>query len=405
MHFIRKVLRWLSSVGFKFCLLMVALTASFGIVFESPDPFKQALKQSGIYDNFFSTIFEQANKQEGNKEDPNKKNDGISLNDPEIQKIIQSVIPSQKIQSISESTIDSVFKYVQTGEPKVISINLDTEKLAFIDGVAAFAEQKINALPICSKAQLRQQGNDVDPFNAICRPTSFDISKEKQQIKDELLKNKDLTFKFDLKLEQEVDKQLNKIAGQVQVPVISSLISPLKKPGAGRWITNSLNKLPLMFAVLSLLFALAMFLLYEQKRAGLHSIASTFLGNGIFLALGGIASMWFINTFNKPGGFTEKISGDQIGQIIGNNTLRNLGLIFNKRLIIFGIAYAVTGFIIVVIMRIFKPKNIDPELKKLIDDEPKDQPKPPIDDSAPISKKSEIQNKTEPKPSEESKTK
>lgn len=377
MHFIRKVLRLLCSAGFKFCMLMVALTASLGIVFQNSDPFKQALRQSGIYEKFFSTIFEQT------KKDNNQNSEGgISLNDPEIQKIIQKVIPANMLQSIAESKIDEVFSFVKTGEPKVIIINLEPEKKAFIDSVADYAEQKLIALPICTKSQLKQLGGDVDPFKGVCIPSSFDINKEKQNIKDELLNSNGLSFKIEYKLEQEVDKQLNNIAKQVEVPVVSSLLGPIKKPGAGRWITKTLSSLPIVFAILALLFALATFLLFEQRRAGLHSIATTFLGNGIFLMLGGVASLWLINTFNKPGGFTDKFSGEQASQLILNNITRNLGISFNKSLIMYGAIFAIIGFIIVVIMKIFKPKNIDPELRKLIEDDPKDQPKPPTDDSA-----------------------
>ncbi|MEK7603361.1 MAG: hypothetical protein AAB459_03925 [Patescibacteria group bacterium] len=396
MHFVRKVLRWLSSAGFKFCLLMVALTASLGVVFASPEPFKQALKQSGIYDKFFTTIFDQANKNAAQND-----NVGVSLNDPEIQKIIQGVIPPSKIQTIAEDAIDSVFGYVKTGEPRVIAINLEQEKLAFIDGVANYAEQKILVLPICTSAQLRQLGGEVDPFNAICRPPGFDISKEKQNVKNELLDNKELSFKVEYKLEQEVDKQLNKIANEVEVPVVGSLLEPIKGPGAGRWITNTLGSLPIIFAILALLFALATFLLYEQRRAGLHSVATTFLGNGIFLVLGGIASLWLINTFNKPGGFTDKISGEQASQLVLNNATRNLGIIFNKSLIMYGAIFTVIGLVIVVVMRFFKPKDIDPELKKLIVDDPKNQPKPPTDDSAQIENyktSTPVNKEPEPKP-------
>lgn len=129
------------------------------------------------------------------------------------------------------------------------------------------------------------------------------------------------------------------------------------RPGATQRVFDLIQLLPWLLGSLALLFAALSILLHDQKWAGLHNVATTFLGSGAVLILGSIVSTWMINNLNKPGGLNDTLSGEQATQQFMNSAVATLGGQFNQVLIWFGATHAVIGIITLVAMHFTRPKK------------------------------------------------
>src|SRR4051812_20267917 len=106
MQFIKKLSRGILSFFLKLSLFSLALTASLLIVFGSPTQLKKTLKQSGIYSSFVYSVLE---SNQNNNQDPNKQEDSLPLDQPEVKSAVKAAFSPEFLQSSTEQIFDGTY--------------------------------------------------------------------------------------------------------------------------------------------------------------------------------------------------------------------------------------------------------------------------------------------------------
>jgi hypothetical protein len=160
---------------------------SFGVLMSafqmlgSPDPLKNALDKSGLYEVAIAEAVQNAGRQTtGDTGQP-------IIDNPRVQEVVEQAIPPDFVREKSNTVIDSVYSWLH-GDTDRLQFNLDlTEaqtKLA--DGMAGYTEQHLASLPVCTAADTTAA---TDPVNATCVPPDFDRAAAAQTVREEILNN------------------------------------------------------------------------------------------------------------------------------------------------------------------------------------------------------------------------
>ncbi|HYH75073.1 MAG TPA: hypothetical protein VD735_03880 [Candidatus Saccharimonadales bacterium] len=151
-------------------------------VLGSPQPVKQALTESGLYEAATSQAISAALQNAGSTSDS-------ALGRPEVQKIITDALPADVVQQKTEGVVDSTYDWIQGDTERLqFALNLDSTKASIADGMATYADQYLSALPTCTTTDTTAL---TQPLEATCLPPNFDKTLATQQVKDEILNNQD----------------------------------------------------------------------------------------------------------------------------------------------------------------------------------------------------------------------
>lgn len=318
----KKFALYTSSGLLKLSLLGLALAGAGWLTFGTPEKLKQAAEESNVYGGIVDGILESAAQEAQNSTDRQ-----LPINDPKIQQIAKDSFSPETLSAQSESIIDGIYAWLQgkTTTPQ-FSVDLTNAKQQFASGTADYAAERYEALPACTFTQMRSMYmSTVDPFTAACRPPQIPGSQVRERVYGEIT-NSD-TFMQDA----------------------SFTANDLPKDGQGKTIIDNLAAAPAMYNLLRLLpwvFAVAavvlvglIFLLHDVKKSALRSIGITFLGTGIFIALGTILLTWSFDQLNPP-------AGTQTFQTSLLAFIRLLVSEYNGALIRFYLAYLGVGTVL-----------------------------------------------------------
>jgi hypothetical protein len=167
------------------------LLFSFGVLYSvqhvlgSPQPLKEALSGSGLYDSVIADTLRKAGIDAGDTATAS-----LPIDDPGVRQAIEQALPPDALQQKSEGAIDSLYRWVQGTTPDLdIAVDLEDTKNKLADNLAAYARQRAADLPTCSDTTTA--ATITNPLTATCVPAGFDAASAGDTIKNEILNNKD----------------------------------------------------------------------------------------------------------------------------------------------------------------------------------------------------------------------
>ncbi len=266
MNILRKIVVVISAT-----LLVVALS-NLGFMWSSrqvagdPTYIKQALKQSGLYDQGIQDIIDQDQKENAKTTD----ND-IPISQPEIQALIKSTFPPQYIEQQTEQVIDATYKWVHGKTPDLsFQVDFTDKKAAFADGLQKYTEQRLNSLPLCQDGSVPSE--NINPFTATCRPSGLNSAEIAAKERENFMNGGTFT---DTVLNANDIKTSD---GQTLKEQLSGLPQAYRTTG---WLILGMQ-------ALSVLLTATIILLSRDRLRGLRRSATIYAVIGVFSALGAI---------------------------------------------------------------------------------------------------------------------
>lgn len=318
MQFIRK-----TALGVCVSLLFSVLLL-FGLVFGlfkvlgSPDPVKQALKESGMYQSVVSDALKQAQKEQqaGGEQQ-------LPLDRSEVQNLIKTAASPQVLQTQVERALDAVYAWLQGKTKKLeFTVELGEVKANLANGVEQYVGQRIASLPACGPGTT---GNIEDPFNATCRPKGIEASRVAAEAKSQIT-NSD--FLKETKLDASTIKGQDGRSLEQQLKEVPKVYNYVKLASYG-------------LAVLAVLLTAGVTFLSLHWRAGLKKASIIYVAIGslsIFVSwLAGLGMQRVGELAKEP----LQQSGFKIGEALAGD-LRNWWLIYGIILLVLGIGTLIT---------------------------------------------------------------
>lgn len=152
-------------------------------VLGSPDPLKEAISKSGLYDVAVKEALGTA------LQDSSGTASDAAIKQPEVQAVIDDALPPDFLQQKTEGVVDNAYGWLQGDTENLnFAVDLSEAKTRIADGMAAYAEQRLSTLPVCAAADTTALTN---PLEATCVPPNFDKSLAAQQVRDEIANNQD----------------------------------------------------------------------------------------------------------------------------------------------------------------------------------------------------------------------
>ncbi len=275
----KKFGRGFSSTVLKLSLYLLASVTAFVVVFGTAQRIKVALVKSNVYNTFVDSALDKAKESQNNQSSTEV---NISLADPIVREAAKKAVTPQLLQTSSESAIDGIYGWLhqKTTQPKFV-IDLTEAKQTFATTVSNSLATRIEALPICTIAQLRSLDvNNLDLFTLPCRPPGVDIAAQRQKVVDDIVNNKDF----------------------LKDTVITA--DNLPKDEQGRTTAQQLSDVPKVFrltmvtpwllGVVIILCIIGVVVLFDDKRRAIRSLWITFLSVGLVLLLSFGLTDWII---------------------------------------------------------------------------------------------------------------
>lgn len=250
-------------------LLGTALSTSANYTLGKPKKVEDMLAQSKLYDHFVTYTADQAKKTEGD----NDQTGSVSLSDAAVLAAAKSAFPAQLIQKSVNTFLESNYAWLEgkTATPS-FNIDLSSQKQTFAQKVGDYVKTYSATLPVCTPAQaVQEQG--VDPLAATCRPAELSPDTIGAQVTQRLGTTGDF-LSNPIITAQSVNPK-----GNTQSQPYYSKLSHLPK------LYQFGQKLPYIFAVLSVLTAVGVVFASFSRRKGLRRVGIILLIAGIVLVL------------------------------------------------------------------------------------------------------------------------
>ncbi len=311
---------------FSFCLSLVAIFVAVYVVFDSPQPLKQALRTSGVYETSVQSSLPQA------------ENTSLPVADPGVQKAFETAFPPDFAKNSSERAIDSIYDWAHGKIPNPdFSVDLAPVKQNFANNTAQYIEQKIAALPVCVTLMAPPTSAE-EVLNLTCRPRGVSLDQIGQMVRQEILATKLLSDTDTIDTASFKDNQGQPLSNQL------SFI-----PAVHQYFIISLYAAP----ILTLLTALAIIFWSITKRAGVKRVAWVLVAIGLTNVVFSIVEVWLLHagaSILAPVSTTPALQDKLLAVLeILATQLRDWWLGF-------GIGYVVLGILIFIILAFVKPK-------------------------------------------------
>lgn len=344
---------------------MMALIGSLVIVLGTSGHLKHALGSSGIYQSGVDQLLDntkkdaQANGQES-----------LDLSQPGLQAAAKTAVTPAFLQNTAEQVIDGMYNWLggKTKQPE-FSIDIAATKQKLISALGDYAVNRAKQLPPCTVQQARElAASGVDPLNLPCVPAGFDVNGLREQVanqvNDALAGNKDNNI-----LQQPVLTPDNLPKDeQGKTPVQNLTEKASKLPKAFHWFKLA----PWIFGVLAVLSAAAVYLLDENKRKAIRSLAIGAVIVGVVVLLGVLLTNVVFNKLNGPTGPLAKQINNrlELPAVVAANAISND---INHSLVIYALVYVIAGTAALFALHFTKPK-LSESVSKPTDETSADSP-------------------------------
>jgi hypothetical protein len=311
----------------SFCLSLIALCVAFYVVFDSPQPLKQALRTSNVYEASVQSSIPQA------------ENTSLPVTDPGIQKAYETAFPPNFAQDSSERAIDSIYNWAhgKSASPD-FSVDLAPVKQNFADNTAQYVEQKLAALPLCV-GYIAPPTAAEEILNLTCRPRGVSLEQIGQMVRQEILATKLLSDTDTIDTSSFKDANGQPLSDQL------SFI-----PTVHQYFLISLYVVP----ILILLTISAIIFWSISKRAGIKRVAWILVVIGLTNVVFSIVEVWLLHagaSILAPGSTSPALQDKLLAALeILATQLRDWWLGF-------GVGYIVLSMIILIVLAFVKPKQ------------------------------------------------
>ncbi len=346
MKWVRLFFAYLFCVILLISLINVAFSTSEHVALTNQTKIENWIIQSRFYPNLQKTIIKQAKAAI-----PNDVSGGSSISSSIIENAGQTAFTQEVFQHAVHEFVSSNYAWLQgnTSTPN-FKIDLSTSKLAFADKIAQIAvEDHLKSLSACTASQSAQL-QTANPLLLSCKPSNLDPVTAASQIKIEIANNN----------------------SYLSNPVITANTISAKGSNGGELyyikfskapkVYQTVNKLPLVLGVVSLLSMLLVLFISRTRRIGIKRIGIVLLLSGLLLVSDKFVSDALFNRY-KDQAFNGLNNG--LIQSSATNFVHYIESELVKIDLWFGLAYiAIAVFILVIIFSTRNKESAGKKVKK-----------------------------------------
>lgn len=355
MHIFKKFLRGISSQIFKSSLFLIAISVAVIAIIGTASNLKQTLLSDNLYDKIPDIALTAINK-ESDKQSINEGNQEKSpLDEPDIQAAIKATLTPQLLEQKTPVAIDGIFAWLDgTTEKPEFTIDITDFKLALANNLGDVAVARSEKLATCTNEQLRSISSKwFDLLDLPCLPPGINLQAEKAIWVDKIANGGELIKESELVVNDLPKREDGKYIIE-QVHLIPTIY---------QWSA----RLPWILGIISLLSAMGLVFLHDDRRRGLFVISRSILISGVMLGILVLVSSYLATNLKIP-------TADDT-QLAAIDVARSIARQFNSELIKFGVAYGLIGVAGLVALHFTKPKT--PKVSKDKKDDVADSPETP----------------------------
>ncbi len=350
MQIVRSIFAFLFAFLLQLSLFLLLTFMAILTLVGTPKVIKQALADSGIYDNLISNVLTTATKNSGNPSGQASQNEGQQLpfDNPDFLAAVNKAVPPAFIHQTVDQILDGTYHWLdgKSAQPD-FKIDITETKRTFTDAVADYAVKRVETLPVCPKGQ-QIQG---DLFETACRPIGFNAQTEKQKIIDNVSSEEGFLKESVITIDSlQTKKGENGEAGNKDTKPFTEKFEAAPK------VYKFLKLTPIIFSIASVVCIGLVFLLSTDHRKALKKLSNIFITTGATTLVFALIYWFLFNALNKP---TGKL-GQAVDSSIQANVIRGLSSAFStfiKTLIIGSVIYIVIGLILWLIRKRFLPED------------------------------------------------
>jgi hypothetical protein len=331
MNILRRFGLSLAVLLFSACISTSALFVSLYFVINTPQPLKQALTSSGMYDVLVPSAL--AEQESG-------ASSSVPLNDPGVRRALEQALPPTFVKNSFEQVIDGTYDWVHgiSATPH-FSIELAPVKATFADNIAAYVQQKLGALPACPYI-VTPPSSTEDVLSLTCMPQGISVASVAEMARREALHSKFLSENSRIDATTLKNNQGTPLTDQLAIV-----------PRLHSYYILSLYLLP----VVILLCTAAILYWSQTKRAGIKRIAWLFISVGLATMVLAAVEVWILHAgiavFGMPASATATIQEKLLA------ALEMLLIDLRSWWFGFGAGYTLLGIIVLIILRFNRPKQ------------------------------------------------
>jgi hypothetical protein len=348
MNFVRKGA--LALLGSALAALLFATAFDFGIlhVAGNPQPVKQVLTQSGIYNSVVGSALDQA---QNSSDDTGQ----IALNNPLVKKAAEDSFNPQVVQQSSEKVIDGIYDWLngKTVQPS-FNVDLINTKQTFADKVGQAAQERAATLPACTTVPAT-----TDPLSVTCLPRGVTPTQVGAQAKNDVINAK----------------------GFLENPAITASSFKGSDPGQSVFSGKLKNapkqyqrvkKTPYILAGLTILAIVAIIFLSATRRLGIRRVGIILITTGVFM----LVLAWAINKVAVHSVIPKMQLDNKVLQADVQKLATTLVHSINHNYVIFGLIYAFLGVLAIGGATWIGKNTVEAAPLAATTNSPKPQPKP-----------------------------
>lgn len=322
----------LLSYGFWLGLILLAATAALAISLGNPATIKRALNDSQLYQAAADLLADTTSGQLG------------PSGQPTIENAAKGAFTPLKIQQTSETTVDSVYRWLEGETPQPdFKIDLTPLRDTFVNNIQAAAVKHFDGLPPCTVAQLRSiDPQTADPLSLPCRPSGV----SPQATADKMAANLTSQNTF------------------VRQPVITAETLPKNQQGQTPFeaaaslpaVFQLMQIAPWIIAATCIILAGIVFILMSNSVRAAYTLAKSMLWAGV-IVLGAAGLMHLVfSVLTQPGGsLAQSVEGSP--QAYGLAFGRSLESSVAHAALAFGAAYTGIGWLTVALIRLLAARR------------------------------------------------
>jgi hypothetical protein len=331
MNILRRFGLSLAVLFFSLSISAFIVLISLHSVIDTPQPLEKALSTSGIYTDLVQSIVTQQTSNSSS----------TIASDPNVQKALEQSLSPTFLQDSSEKIINNAYGWAQgsVATPN-LTIDLSQVKTNFANNIAAYAQQRLNALPSCTGMMMAPPTATDEILSLSClprgiSPTSLANAVHQAALSSDLFPSGNTININDIKNPQ----------GQTLTDQLSLV------PTVHRYYTYALYAVPLLIVLL----ALAVIFLSSTRRSGIKRISWPLITTGTTSVIVAVFSVWLLGEAIKGLNASASSASIQDKLITVLQTLVSEIRIWWMWL---GAGYVVLGILLLIIVRVTRPKPV-----------------------------------------------
>ncbi len=256
MPFYRKLIIIISNSSFKLLLFLTIGIVAAILIYSDKTYISSTLKSNDVYSKIVVSLLET------NKEQSLTAGSDLTLENEEVQKLISESFPAEDLESNTNQILNAVYSWLEQDVDRLeFTIDLTENKQQLADGLAIYAVNRLQKLPICEEI-----APNIDPFSSTCQPPDIDYEKEAKIISEQLY-NESGFLEEPVLTEKSVLEDSDGIAFETKYQKIPTYYAIVKQ-------------IPVYVVLLLIILALIVIFSSSTKKIGIRKIGRGLVGAG-----------------------------------------------------------------------------------------------------------------------------